>query len=111
MTIQKICEACRGRNPNGDFEIRKWVVSDPGTKRRLPSSPSIHSLFIMYLYLEAINVLLKASHNSKIIYWCVAYSPCPEYVYKCNIMNDKYIPKGWIIPGMNPSVNMIRREF
>ena len=47
----------RMKSPKGDYEIRKRAVSDPGTFST--SSPFIHSLLNMSLYLEAIHVPLK----------------------------------------------------
>ena len=47
----------RKKSPNEDYEICKWVVSDPGSYSCSPVFR--HSLFIMYLHLEAINILLK----------------------------------------------------
>ena len=48
------------KSPKEDYEIRKSVVSDPGTGEDLLIFFSFYTLvFNMYLYLEAINVLLK----------------------------------------------------
>ena len=48
------------KSPKEDYEIRRLVVSDTGTGGDLLNFLSSYTLvFIMYLYLEAINVLLK----------------------------------------------------
>ena len=48
------------KSPKEDYEIRKSVVSDPGTGEDLLNFLSFYTLvFNMYLYLEAINLLLK----------------------------------------------------
>ena len=48
------------KSPKEDYEIRKLVVSDLGTGEDLLNFFSFYTLiFIMYLYLEAITVLLK----------------------------------------------------
>ena len=49
------------KSPKEDYEIRKSVVSDPGTGEDLLNFLSFYTLvFIMYLYLETIKVLLKS---------------------------------------------------
>ena len=48
------------KSPKEDYEIRKLVVLDLGTGEDLLNFLSFYTLvFNMYLYLEAINVLLK----------------------------------------------------
>ena len=58
------------KSPKEDYKIRKWVVLDPGTGEDLLIFLYFYTLvFNMYLYLEAINVLLKrASKIIKIFY-------------------------------------------
>ena len=52
------------KSPKEDYKIRKSVASDPGTREDLLiSSHLIHSLFIIYFYLEAINVRKKYINN------------------------------------------------
>ena len=46
------------KSPKEDYEIRISVVSDPGTIEDLFNFLSFYTL-VMYLYLEATNVLLK----------------------------------------------------
>ena len=48
------------KSPKEDYEIRKSVTSDLGTREDLLIFLSFNTLeFIMYCYLEVINVLLK----------------------------------------------------
>ena len=48
------------KSPKEDYEIRKSVVSAPGAGEDLLNFLSFYTLvFNMYLYLEAINVLLN----------------------------------------------------
>ena len=48
------------KSPKEDYEIRKSVTSDLGTREDLLNFLSFNTLeFIMYCYLEVINVLLK----------------------------------------------------
>ena len=54
------------KSPKEDYEIRRLVVSDTGTGGDLLNFLSSYTLvFIMYLYVEAINVLLKWSFSYK----------------------------------------------
>ena len=74
------------KSPKEDYEIRKSVVSDPGTGEDLLNFLSFYTLvFNMYLYLEAINVLLK----DLIILFIRLYFGLPKlskclYNFQCN---------------------------
>ena len=95
------------KSPKEDYEIRKSVVSDPGTGEDLPSSsPFIHSLFNMYLYLEAINVLLNYTHlanraNTPNIWGIFFFNRKVNWE---KYLSRKYIPLSSIPRGGTPSL-------